>query len=129
VIKKGLALSNQIPHRAWRAAATHRHLQRVAKKTADLEPAEWSALCYLAETPTASSDELRTQLELQPGSLTNALGTLRNRDLVETISSSADKRAREHRLTPAGKQLVEDLVQAFTAVFDASGSAAWIGDT
>lgn len=107
------ALTNSIPHRAWRTSAQHRRLQQEAKLAAGLEPAEWSTLCYLAETRSASSDELRAQLELQPGSLTNALGTLRARGLVTTTSVKADQRARAHGLTAQGRKLAEDLARAF----------------
>lgn len=88
----------------------------MAKRTAGLEPAEWSTLCYLAATESASSAELRTHLELQPGSLTNALGTLRDQGLVATTGVAGDKRARAHSLTPSGAALVANLGLAFAAV-------------
>jgi DNA-binding MarR family transcriptional regulator len=92
----------------------------VAKKAAGLEPADWSALCYLAGRTSASSDELRADLALQPGSLTNALGRLRSHGYVMTFSDADDKRVKAHKLTPAGEEVVNDLVASFQGVLDTS---------
>jgi len=62
---------------------------------------------------------LRAALALQPGSLTNALGTLRERSLVETLRPAGDKRSRAHRLTPEGRAVLADLIDAFRSALDA----------
>ncbi len=58
-------------------------------------------------TPT----QLRRSVLLTSGAMTAALDRLENMGLIERLRSEADRRSMSARLTPAGKSLLEDLLE------------------
>ncbi|MFI1801713.1 MarR family winged helix-turn-helix transcriptional regulator [Streptomyces sp. NPDC020379] len=81
-------------------------------------------LFFLATTPGMSVGELRTTLELSKQALNPPLRTLLNDGWVEATPSPADRRRKQLRLTPQGRELEKRLRDAKLAPFAAALAAA-----
>jgi DNA-binding MarR family transcriptional regulator len=94
LIESSRFLRNHIDHRA-KARGTTR--------------AQWIVLFRLREQEGLSQVDLAEVLELQPISLVRLLDRLVKHGLVERRSDPKDRRANRLFLTPAGRQLADDL--------------------
>lgn len=101
-----------VDEQVWRIAAAFRRLQ-LTGRSADLDPAEWSLLAYLACEGEATKAKLTAALALQTGSLSNALARLVGRDLVEATKSPEGGRLKMYRLAEDGEAMVERLRDRF----------------
>jgi MarR family transcriptional regulator, transcriptional regulator for hemolysin len=94
LVETSRLLRNYIDHRA-KARGTTR--------------AQWIVLFRLREQEGLSQVDLADVLELQPISLVRLLDRLVEHGLVERRSDPKDRRANRLFLTPAGRQLADDL--------------------
>jgi MarR family transcriptional regulator, transcriptional regulator for hemolysin len=94
LIESSRFLRNYIDHRA---------------KTRGTTRAQWIVLFRLREQEGLSQVDLAEVLELQPISLVRLLDRLVEHGLVERRSDPKDRRANRLFLTPAGRQLADDL--------------------
>jgi MarR family transcriptional regulator, transcriptional regulator for hemolysin len=94
LIESSRFLRNYVDHRA---------------KTRGTTRAQWIVLFRLREQEGLSQVDLAEVLELQPISLVRLLDRLVEHGLVERRSDPRDRRANRLFLTPAGRQLSDDL--------------------
>ena len=94
LVETSRLLRNYIDHRAKSRGTTR---------------AQWIVLFRLREQEGLSQVDLADVLELQPISLVRLLARLVEQGLVERRSDPKDRRANRLFLTPAGRQLVDDL--------------------
>jgi MarR family transcriptional regulator, transcriptional regulator for hemolysin len=94
LIESSRFLRNYVDHRAKSRGTTR---------------AQWIVLFRLREQEGLSQVDLADVLELQPISLVRLLDRLVEHGLVERRSDPRDRRANRLFLTPAGRQLADDL--------------------
>jgi MarR family transcriptional regulator for hemolysin len=94
LVESSRLLRNYIEHRAKGRGTTR---------------AQWIVLFRLREQEGLSQVDLADVLELQPISLVRLLDRLVEHGLLERRSDPRDRRANRLFLTPAGRQLVDDL--------------------
>jgi len=94
LVETSRLLRNYIDHRAKSRGTTR---------------AQWIVLFRLREQEGLSQVDLADVLELQPISLVRLLDRLVEHGLVERRSDPRDRRANRLFLTPAGRQLADDL--------------------
>src|ERR1700739_4451414 len=94
LVESSRLLRNYIDHRAKSRGTTR---------------AQWIVLFRLREQEGLSQVDLADVLELQPISLVRLLDRLVQHGLVERRSDPRDRRANRLFLTPAGRQLANDL--------------------
>jgi MarR family transcriptional regulator, transcriptional regulator for hemolysin len=94
LVESSRLLRNYIDHRA---------------KTRGTTRAQWIVLFRLREQEGLSQVDLADVLELQPISLVRLLDRLVEHGLVERKHDPRDRRANRLFLTPAGRQLADDL--------------------
>src|ERR1700761_1301810 len=94
LVESSRLLRNYVDHRAKSRGTTR---------------AQWIVLFRLREQEGLSQVDLAEVLELQPISLVRLLDRLVEHGLVERRSDPRDRRANRLFLTPAGRQLADDL--------------------
>lgn len=70
---------------------------------------EWMVLRYLFDGDVSTSFELIDALGMTKGAISKIITRLQSKQLADRISSHADKRAQQVKLTPAGRKLVPKL--------------------
>jgi DNA-binding MarR family transcriptional regulator len=79
--------------------------------------AEAHALMELAHASPLSQNDLATRLQLEKSTISRLVGILESRGWIARTRSAQDARAREVRLTDAGRQMATDLAHARRAKF------------
>lgn len=90
--------------------ALNNQVTDVLARHAHIGLTEWRVLSIVAGSDAGTARAVASLTGIDPAMISRALKQLEDRGLVLTVRDSTDRRARQVRLTPAGRRLYEDVV-------------------
>ena len=107
----GLELAGFVPYRLNRlAVGVSNHLADIYRERFGLDIPEWRVLATVGSKHGCTAQHIAESTRMHKTRVSRAVVHLEERDLIERASSTADRRAREVRLTKAGRRIYAELV-------------------
>ena len=107
----GLELAGFVPYRLNRlAVGVSNHLADIYRERFGLDIPEWRVLATVGSQHGCTAQHIAESTRMHKTRVSRAVAHLEERDLIERASSTADRRAREVRLTKAGRRIYAELV-------------------
>ena len=106
-----LELAGFVPYRLNRlAVGVSTHLADIYRERFGLDVPEWRVMATVGSQHGCTAQHIAESTRMHKTRVSRAIAHLEERDLIERASSTADRRAREVRLTKAGRRMYTDLV-------------------
>lgn len=107
----GLELTGFVPYRLNRlAVGVSNHLSDIYRERFGLDVPEWRVMATVGSQHGCTAQHIAESTRMHKTRVSRAIAHLEERDLIERASSTADRRAREVRLTKAGRRMYAELV-------------------
>ncbi len=106
-----LELAAFMPYRLNRlAVGVSNHLSDIYRERFGLDVPEWRVMATVGSQHGCTAQHVAESTRMHKTRVSRAIAHLEARELIERASSAADRRAREVRLTRAGRRMYAELV-------------------